>query len=143
MNSAAREINALRVKFNDALQRFNAKEEELRGKTGREAAEIVRAQAGLLKEGAAALQESALRAEQASKKSKGNYAQYFSLLAQSDRKRIEALDAMRERTELLLSDEPPNAVTAKMNEATVRAERLNGEANELEQKAQLAKAGHD
>ena len=77
------------------------------------------------------------------KKSKGNYAQYFSLLAQSDRKRIEALDAMRERTELLLSDEPPNAVTAKMNEATARAERLNGEANELERKAQLAKAGHD
>ena len=143
VNSAAREINALRVKFNDALQRFNAKEEELRGKTGREAAEIVRAQLELLKEGVAALQESALRAEQASKKSKGNYAQYFSLLAQSDRKRIEALDAMRERTELLLSEEPPNAVTAKMNEATVRAERLNGEANELEQKAQLAKAGHD
>src|SRR5947209_158449 len=41
VNSAAREINALRVKFNDALQRFNAKEEELRGKSyGREAAEI-------------------------------------------------------------------------------------------------------
>lgn len=140
VNAAAREINALRVKFNDALQGFNAREQELRGKSGKEGVEIVRAQVELLKEGEAALQQSALRAEQASKKSKGSYAQYFSLLAQSDRKRVEALAAMRERTELILSDEPRDAVTARMNEATVRAERLNNEANELEQKAQLARA---
>jgi predicted esterase len=144
INAAVKEINALRMKFNDSMQLFNAREAELRAKgEGTEAAAaIARAQVGLLKEGAAALSAAALRAEQASRlKLKGGYAQYFSLLAQASRKRVEALDAMRERAELFLSREPPDAVTARMNEATVRAERLNREADELEQNAERARAG--
>ncbi|PYS77522.1 MAG: hypothetical protein DMF67_07020 [Acidobacteria bacterium] len=146
VNAAVKEINALSLKSNDSLQLFNAKEEELRGKGygGEGVAAVARAQMGLLKEGADALRAAALRAEQASKlKLKRNDSQYFSLFAQSARKRAEAFDAMRERAELLLSDEPPNTVTAKMNEASVRAERLNQEANELEQKAERMRAGQD
>ncbi|MDQ3743049.1 MAG: alpha/beta fold hydrolase [Acidobacteriota bacterium] len=144
VNAAVKEINALRMKFNDSLQLFNAREAELRakGEGGEAAAAIARAQVGLLKDGAAALSAAALRAEQASRlKLKGGYAQYFSLLAQAARKRVEALDAMRERLELSLSHDPPDAVTARMNEATVRAERLNREADELEQNAERARVG--
>lgn len=71
----------------------------------------------------------------------GNHSQYFALLAQVDRKRIEALEALRERTEVLLSDEPFNTVTAKRNEATNRAQRLNDESDELQGKAEWARAG--
>ena len=146
VNAAVREINALRVKFNESMQRFNALEEELRakGEGGETAAPVVRSQVGLLEEGAAALNAAALRAEQASKlKLKGGYAQYFSLLAQAARKRAEAVDATRERLELSLSRDPPDAVTARMNDATDRAARLNLEADELERKAEQVRAGQD
>lgn len=146
VNAAVKEINALTVKSSDSLQLFNAKEEELRGKGygGEGVAGIARAQAELLKGGADALRAAALRAEQASKlKLKRNDTQYFSLFAQSARKRAEAFDAMRERAEFLLSDEPPDTITAKMNEASVRANRLNQEANELEEKAERFRAGRD
>lgn len=72
----------------------------------------------------------------------GSQPQYFMLVAQVDRKRIEALAALRERAELLLSDEPVNTVTSKRNEAAIRAQRLNQEADELQQKAGRVRAGH-
>ncbi len=138
----------MRLKFNQSLRLFYAREEELRSKDyGREkkaVAELARAQTELLNEGAAALRAAGLRAEQLSKlKLRGNYAQYFSLLAESARKRLEALDAMRARTELWLSDEPHNRVTTKLNEASGKIESLNKEADELEQKAERIRAGQE
>jgi hypothetical protein len=50
-------------------------------------------------------------------------------------KRAEMLEAMGERAELLLSDEPADAVITKRNEMVVKVERLKKEAEELEQKA--------
>jgi poly(3-hydroxybutyrate) depolymerase len=148
VNGAVREINALRVKFNELQRRFNAKEDELRGKDYERdkqlVAEIARAQIALLDEGAEALRESATKAESVSKmKLKGNYAQYFSLLAQVDRKRVEALEVMRERTTILLSGEPRSTIIMKRNEAAGRAEILNREAGELEQRVARIQSGQD
>jgi hypothetical protein len=56
-------------------------------------------------------------------------------------KRAEALEAMRERAELLLSDEPADAITIKRNEAVVRVDRLQKEAEELERKAERIRTG--
>jgi predicted esterase len=147
-NVAVEEINALRGKADELIRRYYAREEALNrtGLTRDRAAlaEIVRAQVALLGESADALREAAVKTEAVSKlKLSGAQPQYFALVAQVDRKRIEALAALRERTELLLSDEPFNTVTVKRNEAAIRAERLNQEADELQQKAERVRAGQE
>ncbi|HEV2665933.1 MAG TPA: hypothetical protein VG324_13530, partial [Blastocatellia bacterium] len=103
---------------------------------------IARDQIETLKAGASALRDAALKAERLSKlKLGGDYPQYYSLIAQMELKRADALDVMRERAELLLSDEPADAITIKRNEAVVRMERLKKEAEELERKAEGIRAG--
>ncbi len=47
---------------------------------------------------------------------------------------------MREYAELLLSDQPPNTITLKRNEALLKAERLQQQADELGQKAERLRA---
>ena len=145
-NAAVREINALRSKARESVRLFYAKEEELRAKDqAKEAAAVgalAREQSELLVAAAAALRESAERAERTGAlKLPGNYAQYFALVAQADARRAEALDAMRQRAALLTGGEQSNDRTSKMNEAAVRAEKLQREADELEQKAERARQG--
>lgn len=146
INAAVREINALRGKASESMQRFYAQEAELsRINFAREKAAvagIARAQIELLIESANVLREASLKAEGLSKlKLGGNNPQYFSLVAQLDRKRVEAVEVMRERAGLLLSDEPADSITTKRNEAVNRAERLNKEADELEQQAERVRTG--
>src|SRR5215510_11232561 len=146
VNEAAGEINALRDKANESMQRFNAKEAELSrkdyDKEKAAVAAIARGQIETLKVGASALRDAALKAERLSKlKLGGDYPQYYSLIAQMEIKRAEALEAMRERAELLLNNEPADAITIKRNEAAVRVERLKKEAEELEQKAERIRSG--
>ena len=146
VNQAASEINALREKANESTLRFYAKEAELSGKDyvkeKAAVAAIAREQIETLKAGASALHDAALKAERLSKLNLGgDYPQYYSLVAQMELKRAEALEAMRERAELLLADEPADTITIKRNEAVVRAERLKKEAQELEQKAERVRAG--
>jgi len=146
VNEAAREINSLMEKANESTLRFYAKEAELSGrdyaKDKAAVAAIAREQIETLKAGASALLDAALKAERLSKlKLGGDYPQYYSLVAQMQLKRAEVLEAMRERAELLLNDEPADAITIKRNEATVRVERLKKEAEELEQKAERIRSG--
>jgi predicted esterase len=146
VNEAANEINTLRAKANESTLRFYAKEAELSEKDyDKEKAAVVtiaRDQIEALKAGASALRDAALKAERLSKlKLGGDYPQYYSLVAQMELKRAETLEVMRERAELLLSDEPADAITIKRNEAIVRMERLKKEAEELEQKAERIRAG--
>lgn len=146
INALVREINTLRGKAEELTRRFYAKEEELNRiySAGDRAAValIARAQIALLNESANVLREASLKTERISKlKLGGTYPQYFSLVAQVDLKRIEAFAAMRERAELLLGDEPSNILTTKRNEAANRAERLNKEAEELEQQAARLRGG--
>ena len=144
VNAAVKEINALRAKFNENMRVFMSKETELRMKSYEKAssAEIAREQIKIAAETADAMRQTALRAERVSKlKLQGNYSQYFSTLAESFNKRVEALEVMRERAALLLSDEPQSSVTTKMNDAAVKAERLNLEADELEHRAEQIRTG--
>ena len=146
INSAVKEINALIIKGNNSLQLFYAKEKILSGldhAKGREAvAAVAREQVGLLTESASAFREAALKAERLSGlKLGGQLPEFFSLTAQAERKKAEALDALRERAQLLLSDEQPDSITAKRNEAAARAERLFKEAGELEQAAERVRTG--
>ncbi|HKQ93136.1 MAG TPA: dienelactone hydrolase family protein [Blastocatellia bacterium] len=146
VNQAASEINALREKANESTLRFYAKEAELSGKDyvkeKAAVAAIAREQIETLKAGASALRDAALKAERLSKLNLGgDYPQYYSLVAQMELKRSEVLEAMRERAEILLADEPADTITIKRNEAVVRAEKLKKEAQELEQKAERIRAG--
>jgi predicted esterase len=146
-NAAVEGINALRAKANESWRRFYAKEEELRSKDrAREAAavaSIAREQLQLLEASAGAFRLSAEKAAAAgARKLPGNYAQYFSLIAQADARRAEALEAMRERAQLLLGDEPADARSRKMNAAVVKSESLHREADELERRAEQVRAGH-
>ncbi len=148
VNQAASEINALREKANESTERFYAKEAELSGKDyvkeKAAVAAIAREQIETLKAGASALRDAALKAERLSKLNLGgDYPQYYSIVAQMELKRAEALEAMRERAEFLLADEPADTITIKRNEAVVRAERLKKEAQELEQKAERVRAGQN
>src|SRR5438270_8837776 len=144
VNAAVKEINASRAKFNDEMRLFMSKETELRMKSYEKASsvEIAREQVKIAAETADAMHQIALRAERVSKlKLQGNYSQYFSTLSESFNKRVEALEVMRERAALLLSDEPQSSVTTKMNDAAVKAERLNLEADELEHRAEQVRTG--
>jgi predicted esterase len=145
-NAAVREINALRTKASDALRSFYGLEDKLRAtdrvKEPAAAANIAREQAALLETSANAYRESAAKAGQAGgRKLPGNAAQYFTLIAQADAKRAEALDAMRERAQVMLGDDPPDVRTSKMNAAVARAEKLHREADALEQQAERVRAG--
>jgi predicted esterase len=141
VNTEIKEINALRIKANDAMQAFYLKEQELskldQGKDRDAVKTIARSQIELLDQISAALTDAAVRADKLAKMNlKGNYAQYFALVAEVNRKRVEATAATRERAESWLSDAITDSVILKRNEATMKAGRLNKEAQEIEQKAQ-------
>ncbi|HEU0178171.1 MAG TPA: dienelactone hydrolase family protein [Blastocatellia bacterium] len=148
VNAAAGEINSLREKANESTLRFYAKEAELSGKDfvkeKAAVAAIAREQIEALKAGASALRDAALKADHLSNlKLGGGYPQYYTLAAQMELKRAEILEAMRERAELLLSDEPTDTITLKRNEMVVRVEKLKKEAEELEQKAERIRSGQN
>ena len=147
INREIGEINELTNKANDLMRRFNAKEEELKKKdNGKEREAIVRVareEINLLIESEAVDREIVLIAERLIKMNpKGINPQYFSLIAQLERKRAESVQTMRDYAEFLLSDQPHNTITIKRNEAILKAERLQQEADELERQATRLRA-HD
>ena len=140
-NAAVKEINALRLEANELMQRFYAKEEELSGmefaKNKVAMARIAREQVELLNQSAARFRTASSKAEGIGKlKLSGKSLEYFSLLAQLDRKRFEALDALKQRAEFLLGDDISNATRIKMNEALRRSQQLNKDADDLQQQAE-------
>jgi len=140
INRAIDEINELTGKANDLMRRFNVKEEELKKKDNlkeRDAiVRIAREEISLLTESEAVHRQAVLMAEGLIKMNpKGIYPQYFSLIGQLERKRAESVKTLHEYVELLLNDQPHNTVAIKRNEAVLKAERLQQEADELEQQA--------
>jgi predicted esterase len=135
------QINALRLQAETALKQFYAKEDELRGKDfikdKAAVGEIARTQLQALVEGTKLLREVAAMAERASKmKIPSNQQQYFSLVATASIKRVESMDLLRQRSELLLSDEDSNTLNTKRSEMVHKIDALNQEAEALEQQAQ-------
>jgi predicted esterase len=135
-----KQINALRIRADQFLERFYALEDELRGKDfvkdKTSVSETVQRQVQTLTEAAKALRDSAAEAEQASQmKTSDNYKEYFSLLAQSAVMRAESAELLRTRSELLLSNEDANSITVKRGEAVKKAHSLNQAAEEMEKRA--------
>jgi predicted esterase len=135
------QINVLRLRAQTAMQQFYAKEDELRGKDfikdKAAVAAIARTQLQALVEGTKLLREVAAMAERASKmKIPPNKQQYFSLVATASIKRAESMDLMRQRSELLLTDEDSSSINSKRTELVHKIDALNDEAEALERKAQ-------
>jgi predicted esterase len=141
------EMNELLAAANDLGQRFNVKEEELKKKDYVKdkdvIARIAREEISLLTESEGVHRQAVLVAEGLIKKNpKGIYNQYFSLIAQLERNRIESVQTMREYAEFLLSDQPQNTITIKRNQAVLKAERLQQEADDLEKQAERLRAAY-
>jgi len=140
VNVFLKQINSLRL----AAEKYNiqvyAKEEELRLKDRVKEkvaiTEIARAQVEVLIECGKLLRDAAEASERGAKtKTTARYTNYFSLMAQACLKRAAALDLIRARTELLLTDDDPNVINMKRSECALKANELNNEALDLETKA--------
>ena len=140
VNVFLKQINSLRL----AAEKYNiqvyAKEEELRLKDRVKEkvaiTEIARAQIEVLIECGKLLRDAAEASERGAKtKTTARYTNYFSLMGQACLKRAEALDLIRARTELLLTDDDLNVINMKRSEFALKANVLNEEALALETKA--------
>ncbi|MBV8857189.1 MAG: prolyl oligopeptidase family serine peptidase [Acidobacteria bacterium] len=145
-NSAINEINALRAKGAESLRLYNAGDEERRAKQRQDDAQgataALRAQAETAAAGAKAFRDAALAAERAgASKVPEDFRQFFSLVARACAKRAEGFDVLKARAELQLAGGPPDETQTKVNEATLKCQKLFDEAEELEQQAERAHPG--
>ena len=136
-NKLIEEINALGVKAQELIRRANAKEKEFEGKDfAKDRAQINRIaqeDIDLLAESAAFWRAAAEKAETASQLGlDARQKQYFSLVAQYDRKCAELLDATRARSEAFLSADSFEAIEARRAEAQKKADKLQQEIDELQ-----------
>ena len=137
MNKLVEEINALGVKAQGLIRRANEKEKEFEGKDfvkdRAQLTRIAQEDVDLLAESATFWRAAAEKAEAASQLGlDARQKQYFSLVAQYDRKCAELLDATRERSEAFLSLDSFEVIEARRNEAQKRADKLQQEVDELQ-----------
>lgn len=135
-NKLIQEINTLRTRAQGVIEESNQKERELAGKDfakdRTDVIKIAQAQIALFEEGASLWRAAADKAEAANRLGlPAKEKQYFNLIAQSNRKCAELLDAMRERAEALLSTESLDVIEVKRNDAQTRADKLHQEVDEL------------
>ena len=135
-NKLVEEINALGVKAQELIRRANEKEKEFEGKDfAKDRAQLTRIaqeDIDLLAESATFWRAAAEKAETASQLGlDARKKQYFSLVAQYDRKCAELLDATRARSEAFLSQDSFEEIEARRNEAQKRADKLQQEIDEL------------
>ncbi len=136
-NKLIEEINALGMKAKELIRRANEKEKEFGGKDfykdRAQLTRIAQEDIDLLAESATFWRAAAEKAETASQLGLGSkQKQYFSLVAQYDRKCAELLDATRERSEAFLSADSFEAIEARRNEAQKKADKLQQEIDELQ-----------
>jgi len=135
-NKLIEEIDALGEKAQELIRRANEKEKEFEGKDfAKDRAQITRIaqeDIDLLAESATFWRAAAEKAETASQLGLGSkQKQYFSLVAQYDRKCAELLDATRERAEAFLSADSFEAMEARRSEAQKRVDKLQQEIDDL------------
>ncbi|MDX6405146.1 MAG: polyhydroxybutyrate depolymerase [Blastocatellia bacterium] len=136
VNKLVEEMNALGMKAQGLIRRANEKEKEFEGKDfAKDRAQIntiAQEDIDLLSESATFWRAAAEKAETASQLGlPGKQKQYFSLVAQYDRKCAELLDATRERSEAFLSQDSFEVIDGRRNEAQKKADKLQQEVNEL------------
>ena len=136
VNKLVEEMNALGLKAQGLIRRANEKEKEFEGKDfAKDRAQIntiAQEDIDLLSESATFWRAAAEKAETASQLGlPGKQKQYFSLVAQYDRKCAELLDATRERSEAFLSQDSFEVIDGRRNEAQKKVDKLQQEVNEL------------
>ena len=144
-NKLIGEINSLTKKAQELANQAEAKDQEFSGKEFVKDREQIKAiaqqQTALFNESAATWRNAALNAELASSLSVGRGREHLNLFADYNRKCAEMMDAMRERAEAFLSDEPHEVITTKRAEARKRANNLRLQIDELEKELNKAKGG--
>ena len=141
LNSVLKDINKLRTRANNLLERFYAEEGKLQGKdfVKEKAAvlDIARTQVQLLTEASSTLREAAATAGKVQEmKIATTFQKYFSILVEAATLRAESAELLRTRAELLLSSGDPNVIMTKRTELGTKAEALNASAETLERQAE-------
>jgi len=144
-NKLIAEINSLTKTAQALAEQAEAKDNDFVGKEfvkdRAQIKAIAQDQAKLFNESAAAWRNAALNAELASSFSVGRGREHLNLFAEYNRKCAEMIDAMRERAEAFLADEPLEVITTKRAEARKRANNLRLQIDELEKELNKAKGG--
>jgi predicted esterase len=140
LNSVLKDINKLRTRANNLLERFYAEEGKLQGKDFvKEKAfvlDIARTQVQLLTEASSTLREAAATAGKVQEmKIASTFQQYFSILVQAATLRAESAELLRTRAELLLSSEDATVIMTKRTDLGTKADVLNVSAEKLERQA--------
>jgi hypothetical protein len=142
-NKLIAEINSLTKTAQALAEQAEAKDNDFVGKEfvkdRAQIKAIAQDQAKLFNESAAAWRNAALNAELASSFSVGRGREHLNLFAEYNRKCAEMIDAMRERAEAFLADEPLEVITTKRAEARKRANNLRLQIDELEKELNKAK----
>jgi len=142
-NKLIAEINSLTKSAQALAEQAEAKDNDFVGKEfvkdRAQLKAIAQEQAKLFNESAAAWRNAALNAELASSFSVGRGREHLNLFAEYNRKCAEMIDAMRERAEAFLADEPLEVITTKRAEARKRANNLRLQIDELEKELNKAK----
>ena len=144
-NKLIAEINSLTKKAQELANQAESKDTEFPGKDFvKERAQlkaIAQEQASLFNESAATWRNAALNAELASSFSIGRAREYLNLFAEYNRRCAEMIDAMRERAEAFIGDDPYEVITTKRAEARKRADTLRLQIDELEKQLSKSKGG--
>ncbi|HWP53898.1 MAG TPA: PHB depolymerase family esterase [Pyrinomonadaceae bacterium] len=144
-NKLIAEINSLTKTAQELAEQAEAKDSDFVGKEfvkdRAQLKAIALEQAKLFNDSAAAWRNAALNAELASSFSVGRGREHLNLFAEYNRKCAEMIDAMRERAEAFLSDEPLEVITTKRAEAHKRADNLRLQIGELEKELNKSKGG--
>ena len=142
-NKLIAEINSLTKTAQALAEQAEAKDNDFVGKEfvkdRAQLKAIALEQAKLFNDSAAAWRNAALNAELASSLSVGRGREHLNLFAEYNRKCAEMIDAMRERAEAFLADEPLEVITTKRAEARKRANNLRLQIDELEKELNKAK----
>lgn len=144
-NKLIAEINSLTKKAQQLANQAESKDTEFPGKDFvKERAQlkaIAQEQVSLFNESAATWRNAALNAELASSLSIGRAREYLNLFAEYNRRCAEMIDAMRERAEAFLGDDPYEVITTKRAEARKRANTLRLQIDELEKELSKSMGG--
>ena len=144
-NKLIAEINSLTKTAQELAEQAEAKDSDFVGKEfvkdRAQLKAIALEQAKLFNDSAAAWRNAALNAELASSFSVGRGREHLNLFAEYNRKCAEMIDAMRERAEAFLSDEPLEVIRTKRAEARKRADNLRLQIDELEKELNKSKGG--
>ena len=141
LSTVLKNINEVRTRANDLLQRFYAEERQLQQtdflKDNAAVLTIARTQVQTLTDTGNALREAAAMADKTRElKIANNIQKYFSMVGQAANLRADAVELLRTRAELLLSPGDLSATVKKRSELGSKADALIFSAEQLEQQAE-------